>query len=306
MSRRELEQDIGRTKKIYESMEIPEELDKAVWKALEQGTGRQGVKKVVPIRKRKHYGRSAAVAAAALMVCFITGLNTSEAFAATAKQLPVIGAVSRVLTFRNYDTADGEKEIHVEIPEIQEESANETSVRLTADVNREIEKIMEEYKAGAEKRIAEYKEAFLATGGTEAEFAEKGIKVDAGYEVKYETEDILSLEVTANENWTSAYGIRYYYNLDLKDGKKITLKDLLGPDYVSRANESIRTQMKERMAQNRELIYWDGSNGIDGFTTVDETTKFYIGRSGNPVIVFDKYEIAPGAFGAQEFEIARE
>lgn len=232
--------------------------------------------------------------------------NTSEAFAATAKQLPIIGAVSKVLTFRNYDTADGEKEIHVEIPEIQEESGNETSERLAADVNREIEKIMEEYKAGAEKRIAEYKEAFLATGGTEAEFAEKGIKVDAGYEVKYETEDILSLEVTANENWTSAYGIRYYYNLDLKNGKKITLKDLLGPDYVNRANESIHAQMKERMAQNPDLAYWDGSNGIDGFSTVDETTKFYIGRSGNPVIVFDKYEIAPGAFGAQKFEVARE
>lgn len=120
--------------------------------------------------------------------------NTSEAFAATAKQLPIIGAVSKVLTFRNYDTADGEKEIHVEIPEIQEESGN----------------------------------------------------------------------------------------------------------------ESIHAQMKERMAQNPDLAYWDGSNGIDGFSTVDETTKFYIGRSGNPVIVFDKYEIAPGAFGAQKFEVARE
>ena len=36
-------------------------------------------------------------------------------------------------------------------------------------------------------------------------FAEKGIKVDAGYEVKYETEDVLSLEITANENWASGY-----------------------------------------------------------------------------------------------------
>ena len=44
----------------------------------------------------------------------------------------------------------------------------------------------------------------------------KGIKVDAGYEVKYETEDVLSLEITANENWASAYGIQYFYNLDLK------------------------------------------------------------------------------------------
>ena len=37
-----------------------------------------------------------------------------------------------------------------------------------------------------------------------------------------------------------------------------------------------------------------------------ENTKFYIGANGNPVIVFDKYEIAPGAFGIQEFEINRQ
>ena len=150
------------------------------------------------------------------------------------------------------------------------------------------------------------KEAFLATGGTEEAFAEKGIKVDAGYEVKYETEDVLSLEITANENWASAYGIQYFYNLDLKNGKKLTLGDLLGQDYKEKANSSIRRQMKERMAADRNLVYWDGSNGMDGFKTVGENTKFYIGANGNPVIVFDKYEIAPGAFGIQEFEINRQ
>ncbi len=82
---------------------------------------------------------------------------------------------------------------------------------------------MEAYRRDAQQRIEEYKEAFLATGGTEEAFAEKGIKVDAGYEVKYETEDVLSLEITANENWASAYGIQYFYNLDLKNGKKLTL-----------------------------------------------------------------------------------
>ena len=223
-------------------------------------------------------------------ICFITALNTNEAFAATAGRLPVIGAVSRVLTFRNYDTADEEKEIHMEIPQIQEPEAGSTSSPLAADVNKEIETIMEAYRRDAQQRIEEYKEAFLATGGTEEAFAEKGIKVDAGYEVKYETEDVLSLEITANE----------------KNGKKLTLGDLLGQDYKEKANSSIRRQMEERMAADRNLVYWDGSNGMDGFKTVGENTKFYIGANGNPVIVFDKYEIAPGAFGIQEFEINRQ
>ena len=37
---------------------------------------------------------------------------------------------------------------------------------------------------------------------------------------------------------------------------------------------------------------------------VTEDTKFYINEAGNPVVVFEKYEIAPGAAGRPEFEIA--
>ena len=111
-------------------------------------------------------------------ICFITALNTNEAFAATAGRLPVIGAVSRVLTFRNYDTADEEKEIHMEIQQIQEPEAGSTSSPLAADVNKEIETIMEAYRRDAQQRIEEYKEAFLATGGTEEAFAEKGLIID--------------------------------------------------------------------------------------------------------------------------------
>ena len=50
---------------------------------------------------------------------------------------------------------------------------------------------------------------------------------------------------------------RYFYNLDLKNGKKLTLGDLLGQDYKEKANSSIRRQMEERMAADRNLVYWD-------------------------------------------------
>ena len=44
---------------------------------------------------------------------------------------------------------------------------------------------------------------------------------------------------------------------------------------------------------------------MGGFTTVDETTSFYINEAGNPVVVFPEYTIAPGAMGVQEFEISK-
>ena len=43
-----------------------------------------------------------------------------------------------------------------------------------------------------------------------------------------------------------------------------------------------------------------------GFVTVTADTPFYINEKGNPVVVFEKYEIAPGFMGRPEFEIERE
>ena len=39
------------------------------------------------------------------------------------------------------------------------------------------------------------------------------------------------------------------------------------------------------------------------FEGITENQKFYVNENGNVVIVFDKYEIAPGYMGMPEFEI---
>ena len=52
------------------------------------------------------------------------------------------------------------------------------------------------------------------------------------------------------------------------------------------------------------------SDGIEyrteGWQGVDEDTKFYLNQDQNPVIVLEKYEVAPGAAGQLEFEIPLE
>lgn len=83
----------------------------------------------------------------------------------------------------------------------------------------------------------------------------------------------------------------------------MTLKDMLGEDYIGLANESIKAQMEERQKENSNITYWTPEEG--GFTTVDEATSFYINEKGNPVVVFEKYEIGPGSLGMPEFEIER-
>lgn len=166
-------------------------------------------------------------------------------------------------------------------------------------INEKVDNYVEE----ANQRVQEYKEAFLATGGTEEEFANHDIKIDVDYDVKYQDEDLLSFVLTGTESWVSAYNMKEYYNISLEENKELTLKDMLGEDYIQISNNSIREEMALRMEADKNVMYFDESQG--GFSTVDETTKFYLNDEGNVVIVFDKYEIAPGAMGSQEFIIAR-
>ena len=63
------------------------------------------------------------------------------------------------------------------------------------------------------------------------------------------------------------------------------------------------------MAEDENNLYF-GFGGDDtmqeaGFKTISDDTPFYINENGNPVIVFEKYEIAPGYMGYQEFEITK-
>ncbi len=298
----ELKDSLEKVKRQYEAIEIPEELSKVIINNV------QGRKKKEVIHMKKYY--LAAIPAAAVII-FTAGLNTSYSFASAMEEVPVLGTVAKVLTIRSYQEKDADKEMDVTVPKVevndsQKEEGTENSEavgKMVEDVNAEIDKAIAEYVKGAETRIEEYKQAFLETGGTEEEFAEKNIQVNVDYEVKHQDENYLSFVVTGNESWIGAYAVNYYYNLDMKSGQQLTLKDLLGEDYVETANSQILSEMQKRTAENEDYMYFDEDSG--GFTTVTEDDSFYINEAGNPVIVFEKYEVAPGFMGPQEFEIVR-
>lgn len=296
----ELRKPLEEQREKYRSIEVPEELDETIRKQIQKNNK----KEVRPMKK--YY--LAAIPAAAIMA-FTVGLNTSYSFASTMERVPVLGTVAKVLTVRSYQEKDEDKEINVEIPKVEvttkpEGEKQQAVEEMVVDVNKEIDKAVEEYVKGAEQRIEEYKQAFIQTGGTEEEFKEKDIKVNVDYQIKYQGEDYVSFVVTGDESWSGAYAVSYYYNLDMKNGQHVTLKDLLGENYVDTANQQILAQMQKRTEENPDFTYFSEDEG--GFTTVTEDTNFYINEVGNPVVVFDKYEVAPGFMGQQEFEITRE
>lgn len=284
-------------KKRYEEIVIPEELSARVQEAINNS---EKNKNIIKLQKRRALVKKSAGAAAAIAVSFTVLLNTSTTFAQNVSSMPVIGAVARVLTFRSYEKDEADLKLSVKIPSV--EMISQDTNGLAESINQEIHRLCQQYADEAVQRAEEYKKAFMDTGGTEEEWKAHNLEIRVWYEINSQTDDYLSFVIMGTENWNSADHERKYYNIDLNTQKIVSLKDLLGEDYLEKANESIKTQMKTK-SQEMGITFWTPEEG--GFTGISDEVCFYINEAGNPVIVFEKYEIAPGSAGAVEFEIER-
>lgn len=258
--------------------------------------------KEIKMKKTKisyfHAVKAAGIAAAAICLLFTGLVNGSTAFAASMENIPVIGQFAQLVNFRSYSEETEDYAISVLIPAIIE-NGDKNSDR-SDDINAEIMKLCEQYASDAKQRAIEYRKIFLETGGTEEEWKEHNITISVDYEIKNEGSDYLSFVIYGYENWLSSAQAAYYYNLNVTTMQYVTLEELLGKNYVDLVNEQINQQIKERQENGSEVFFTQEEGG---FKTISEKQNFYINNAGNVVIVFDKYEIAPGYMGNVEFEI---
>ncbi len=291
---------MGRLEKMkerYDEIVIPEELNIRVQQEIMKSQRQQAEKNSIRQRYRLKKVIHGMEAAAAVCILFIVALNTNSVFAKEVAQLPIIGGLAQILTFRSYETEKDDIAVSVEIPTI--EMITEDTGITVEKINQEILEQCNQYAKEAVMRAEEYRTAFLETGGTLEEWKKHNIKITVNYEIKQQNNEYLSFVVRGTENWTNAYNKSKYYNLDLSTGKFVTLKDMLDGDYIELVNKNIREQIAER--QSAGEIFFTAEEG--GFTGISEDVKFYINKNNHPVIVFEKYEIAPGASGEIEFEI---
>jgi len=242
--------------------------------------------------------KTAGAAAAAICLLFTGLVNGSTAFAASVEKIPVIGKLAELVNFRSYSEETEDYAITVSIPAIIENDGRNSS--RSDDINAEILKLCEQYASDAKGRALEYREIFLETGGTEEEWKDHDITITVDYEIKNESSDYLSFVIYGYESWLSSEAAVYYYNLNVNTMQYVTLEELLGKDYIDLVNEQIRQQIKERQGHENEEFFTQEQGG---FETISEEQNFYINNAGNVVIVFQKYEIAPGFMGNVEFEI---
>ncbi|MFC0561388.1 DUF3298 and DUF4163 domain-containing protein [Halalkalibacter alkalisediminis] len=278
---------LEKTKKIYQSIETPTKLDDLVSSTIDEALKQKN--------KPFVWFKPLLYTAASLCMIFIGILNTSQAFAENVYDIPILGSVAQVFTFREYSHSDNGYGINVKVPAIEGTGHTELEKRI----NQEIQSKIDMVEKNAKLRAEENKQIILDEGGTEEDLSYFIVEID--YEIKSSTEKILSFVVNVSESFANTYTYQTFYNIDLETGKEITLIDILGENYKEVVTKNIMEQIKKQTENNPEFTYYVSD---EGFEIVEDNLKFYINSAGNVVISFDKGEIAPPPMGIQEFEIS--
>lgn len=288
-----VEKELLELKKEYEKPKMSQEqLEKLKLKMEEANMeNKKGNKKVMG---------KVAVAAAVVVGGFTLLPNTSANIAHAMEQIPVIGQLVDVVTFRNYENETEKSYANIEVPEVelQEEVADsqkqETLEKTAEEINQEIQKITDEL-------VSEYK-TYLEN--------EEGYKeVVVNSEVLVTTEDYFSLKLLCYESAASGYQWNYYYTIGLETGERLQLKDIFveDSDYITVISDDIKKQMAEQMEADENVYYWLNDEMEEmNFKSIAEDTAFYVNKNGNVVIGFNEGDVAPMYMGAVEFEIMSE
>ena len=233
-------------------------------------------------RKRRPY-RWMAWAAAVLALC-IAVPNVSPAAAASMADLPVLGAIVRVVTFRSYIYDDGFHSADVSVPELAGSQA--------------AQKVNEQVRDYTDRLMGAFEET------CEAELGQEGyLGLDVTSSVVTDSDTWFTLRVDAVETQASGYQFSRFYHIDKAADQVVKLKDLFreDADWSAVLTREVRRQMEERMAADSGASYFP-----EELTEIGPEQNFYFNESGELVLVFDEYTIAPGSMGMPEFTIPAE
>lgn len=276
-------------KQEYEKIEIPAELKGRVEASIKKAKKENRNEHVlIKFPKRFGYGAVAAVLAITILS------NSGEEVAYAMSKIPVIGAISKVVTFRTYKNQEGTMEADIETPKV--EGDGEAILNLNEEMAAYTKTIENQYK----KDLAAVKEEY-----GDAESGYEGITTN--YKVMCDNENILSIRIDTVIATGSSDSFSKCYTVDKQTGKILELSDLFkdNADYVSILSENIKQQMRQEMKEDKSKSYFLSEDGDDpaDFKQIKADQNFYIDEDGYLNIVFDKYEVALGAMGECVFKI---
>lgn len=309
-----LEQKLQPLKKQYLKQEMSQQNLTALQKKMEEAKMKE---------KREHSKKvfvRIGTAAAVLAAAFLILPNTSANIAYAMEQIPVLGKLVKVVTFRDYSYESERHNADIKVPELVvedlEQPQNADRTEDADQVAGEDQKNDQEVKENLEKTTAEINAEIQQITNELVEQFETYMVDEQGYqdimvdsEVLATTDDYFTLKLLCYQGAGSGYQWNYYYTIDLKTGERLQLKDLFqeGADYITPISENIKQQMAEQMAADDMVHYWlDDEMEEWNFKAITDETSFYMNEKGNVVIGFNEGDVAPMYMGAVEFEIPAE
>ena len=267
-------------RKQYEAVPVPDEAKKRTEAGIRKAKEERMKNNILHYFKRAGGTAAAAVAAIALLS------NTSPTIAQAMEQIPVIGAISQVVTFRTYENQTGHMEARVNVPEIEESGK-------TIPANEE----MDQY---AQALIDEYEKTVREQAG------EGNYSLDSTYETVFENDKYVCIVVHTTVAQGGAAQFTKAFTIEKKNGESISLLELLENDEsrLNAVSDSIKAQMREQMAA--VIYYLDSDMPEQDFKGLTGEESFYFSQNGELVVAFDEYQVAPGYMGAVEFTIPTE
>ena len=257
------EERLQKMKTAYDQIPIPPELESRVRDSIESAK-KQRLKEKRPMTTVKRVIISIGAAAAAFMVG-VTGLaNSSASIAYAMEQIPVLGAITKVVTFRNYDDDRGNTSAYTDtiIAQYEHDAAQQGEyghydLNLTYKVVTDNEKLF----------ALRFDQTLVMASGNESVMI---------YNVDKDTGKIISLS-------------------DLFKADS---------DYISVLTENIQSQMREQMQADDSVYYWlDDEVEEWNFKELSPDATFYVNDAGELVIVFNEGDVAPMYMGVCEFTI---
>lgn len=198
-----------------------------------------------------------------------------------------------------------ESEIKVATKEVKEETDTMTvGLKIPVVSGLEDQVMQKNINAMFEKEALDFKKE-VAAGLTEylkeaqeGDFTANPFGAYTEYVVGDKDKDILSLYVDYYQYTGGAHGgtARVGYNIDLKTGKNLSLKELFstGYEYCIVMNGEIQKQINAAPDE-----YFEGDMGFQG---ISDDQGYFI-QDGCLVVYFQQYEIAAYARGIPEFKI---
>ena len=286
-----MKKEMEQLKQDYKEIKMNEQQKEGLVKMMEQA------KK----DKRRKTNRYTKILAAAAVATFVVLPNTSVNVAQAMSNIPLLGNLVEIVTFRNYEYEDEHNIANVEIPEVLVDDTQNVSEANKETFSETAKEINAEIRGIADKFVKEFEENLKNEEGYQ--------DVIVSSEIMQTTDNYFTIKLMCYQGMASGAEWDYYYTIDLQTGEYLKLANLFekGSDYKTVISENIKEQMQVQMDADENVSYWlDEEMEEWNFKSITDETAFYLNENNEIVISFNEGDVAPMYMGVVQFTIPNE